>query len=116
METLIAFALVATAVGMMAGLFAWNASAQRVRADRLLLAEFARSTLEEYVATYPLMAPKGEAPGGWQWEIRAEPVTPDPVQRLRGKIEYMALTAKVWRRAAPELQLEAETLLAVAAP
>lgn len=116
METLIAFALVAMAAGTLAGLFAWNASTQKLRADRLLLAEFARSTLEEYSATYPLMAPEGEAPGGWHWAIAAEPVVPDQVERLQGQITYFALTVKVWNGAAPALQIEAETLLAVATP
>jgi hypothetical protein len=115
MEALIAFALAAAAAGLTASLFAWGASAQRLRADRLALAEFARSVLEEYAATYPDMPARGTAPGGWEWHVTTAPITPDPVQLLRDDIVYLHLRADVWRADAPKLQGAGETLLALRA-
>jgi type II secretory pathway pseudopilin PulG len=115
LETLIAFGVMALIVGGLAGLFAWATTQQNLRLNRLLLAESATSVLEEYAASYPVMAKSGTEAGGWSWAVVEETTVPDQVVALRDQITYLRLTARVWREAEPDLVITSSSLLAIRA-
>lgn len=111
-EALIAFALVTMVVGTVMVTLSSVTRQQADRIDRLMLTEFARSTLEEYALTYPVMQPNGEAVGGWSWRISEKPAKPNPPGVLDADVEYVSVTAHVWNASKPEISIETDTLVA----
>jgi type II secretory pathway pseudopilin PulG len=111
-EVMVAFALTAFVMSVVLVILPSSSVAQADRLRRLHAQEFAFSVLEEYRATYPVMAAKGEDPTGWSWSVSERDVKPNPPGSLDGVISYVEATATVWHRDTPEVRVASTGLIA----
>lgn len=69
LEVLLAFAILNFSLVTLFTIATRTTSAAAQARAELENAQFARSVLEEYVTTYPLLTTEGEYAGRWSWEI-----------------------------------------------
>lgn len=112
LDALMAFALVALVLSAIYLALPATSIGQTERLNRLYATEFAVSVLEEYRATFPVMASEGRDPTGWAWAITEREVEPDPPGNLAAQIMYFEVTATIWHEDRPDARQSFTTILA----
>lgn len=112
LDALMAFALVALVLSAIYLALPANTIRQTERLSRLYATEFAVSVLEEYRATFPVMASEGLDPTGWAWAIAEREVEPDPPGSLSAQIKYYEVTVTVWQEDRPDARQSLTTIVA----
>lgn len=116
LEALVAFGLLTLVLATALPALSGAAARQAMRLNRLYAAEFAVSVLEEYRATYPVMAPKGSDSSGWAWEIDEAKVAPDGITSLAPAMQLFELRLEVWHHERPSERQRFGTIVARPAP
>lgn len=112
LEALLSVALVAAVI--VAGLVAMSDSSgtEARRQNSMWLSEFARSKLEEYVLTYPLVDRVGTDGGNWHWRIVETEVKQESPGPFDNDIVLHSVAIEVWNTARAGEVWSASSLMA----
>lgn len=112
LEAIVAFGLLAMVLAFALPALTGAAARQAGRIQSLQATEFAASVLEEYRATFPVMAASGTDPSGWVWQISERITAPDGPTSLDTAMVLVAVTLDVWHRDRPDNRFAFETIVA----